>query len=445
MLIYFGSRTTVNGPGYLIASVVRTDASNGTLTLESGLAAAQSSQPFLIDLAQAGNASAYASFLGGRILNAMTEILGLGTTVDNTSKQIVLNSATSGALGRILWEIAGVDQFRIDRQQIGGVEHLAIQSTNDGGTNWVNAIQISRTTGAVTFAAAPTFSSPLLLPAGSASAPALSRTGDTNTGLLFPAADTVAVATDGVERLRVTATGNVGVGVTPVAPARLHVAGGPIVARRDTTGTFGDFDSRGHLILEGSTNPNLRLGLGVDTTASPSVGVVQSLEAGVNVRALALNPAGGFVGVGTSTPAARLNVTAASGEAAIAVGTVNPVTFWTSSVDANPAVFWKAGAAIRFGHTTDGIATAGFAERMRIIAGGSVGIATNSPTAQLHVAGPIRHAVFTVATLPAAGTVGAGTRAAVTDSNATTFNAIVAGGGSSFVPVISDGTNWRIG
>lgn len=77
---------------------------------------------------------------------------------------------------------------------------------------------------------------------------------------------------------------------------------------------------------------------------------------------------------------------------------------------------------------------------------GSVGVAgTTSPTVALHVNGAIRHLTYTVATLPAAGTAGAGTRAAVTDANATTFNAIVAGGGANFVPVISNGTNWLIG
>ena len=42
-------------------------------------------------------------------------------------------------------------------------------------------------------------------------------------------------------------------------------------------------------------------------------------------------------------------------------------------------------------------------------------------------------------------TAGAGARAVVTDANATTFHAIVAGGGANVVPVFSDGTNWRIG
>ena len=49
---------------------------------------------------------------------------------------------------------------------------------------------------------------------GSAGTPAVQGE-DTNTGIFFPAADTVAVATGGAERLRVDSSGNVGIGVTP--------------------------------------------------------------------------------------------------------------------------------------------------------------------------------------------------------------------------------------
>lgn len=51
----------------------------------------------------------------------------------------------------------------------------------------------------------------------------------------------------------------------------------------------------------------------------------------------------------------------------------------------------------------------------------------------------------TVAALPSASTAGAGTKAFVSDANATTFASIVAGGGANNIPVYSDGTNWRIG
>ena len=46
---------------------------------------------------------------------------------------------------------------------------------------------------------------------GSASTPAVQGE-DTNTGVFFPAADTVAVATGGSERMRVDSSGNVGIG-----------------------------------------------------------------------------------------------------------------------------------------------------------------------------------------------------------------------------------------
>jgi hypothetical protein len=57
----------------------------------------------------------------------------------------------------------------------------------------------------------------LTLPDGSASAPTLTNDGDTNTGIFFPAADTVGITTGGSERLRVDSSGNLGLGVTPSA------------------------------------------------------------------------------------------------------------------------------------------------------------------------------------------------------------------------------------
>ena len=53
--------------------------------------------------------------------------------------------------------------------------------------------------------------------------------------------------------------------------------------------------------------------------------------------------------------------------------------------------------------------------------------------------------VFTVATRPGDGTLGAGARAFVIDSSVSTFGTTVAGGGTTKVPVYSDGTDWKVG
>ena len=53
--------------------------------------------------------------------------------------------------------------------------------------------------------------------------------------------------------------------------------------------------------------------------------------------------------------------------------------------------------------------------------------------------------IYTVATLPTASSSNAGTRTFVSDSSVTTFGSTVAGGGTTTVPVYSNGTNWKVG
>jgi hypothetical protein len=53
--------------------------------------------------------------------------------------------------------------------------------------------------------------------AGTAAAPAITTAGDTNTGMFFPAADTIAFAEGGAEAMRLDSSGNVGIGTTSPA------------------------------------------------------------------------------------------------------------------------------------------------------------------------------------------------------------------------------------
>jgi hypothetical protein len=72
--------------------------------------------------------------------------------------------------------------------------------------------------------------------AGSAALPAIvSTTGTADTGLWFPAADTVAASTAGAERLRINSSGNVGIGTTSISN-KLEVNGTINIANGSSIG-----------------------------------------------------------------------------------------------------------------------------------------------------------------------------------------------------------------
>ena len=96
------------------------------------------------------------------------------------------------------------------------------------GTKLLNAVDVdvsngstfTLTTGAnlndtievVGFTAADTISGTLKFQAGTAAAPSITTFGDTNTGLFFPAADTIAFSEGGTESMRIDSSGRVGIG-----------------------------------------------------------------------------------------------------------------------------------------------------------------------------------------------------------------------------------------
>jgi len=64
----------------------------------------------------------------------------------------------------------------------------------------------------------------LTVTAGAVGTPAITTAGDTNTGIFFPAADTIAFAEGGAEAARIDSSGNLGIGVTSINTT-LHVQG----------------------------------------------------------------------------------------------------------------------------------------------------------------------------------------------------------------------------
>lgn len=60
--------------------------------------------------------------------------------------------------------------------------------------------------------------------AGSAASPAIVATGDTDTGVFFPAANSLALSTAGAEVLRLSSAGNVHIGSTEAVGAKLRIS-----------------------------------------------------------------------------------------------------------------------------------------------------------------------------------------------------------------------------
>jgi hypothetical protein len=73
-----------------------------------------------------------------------------------------------------------------------------------------------------------------IVAAGSTSAPSISPTGDSNTGIFFPSADTIAFAEGGVEAARFDSSGNFGIG-TINPQYKLDISGGSQIIRAGGT------------------------------------------------------------------------------------------------------------------------------------------------------------------------------------------------------------------
>jgi hypothetical protein len=131
---------------------------------------------------------------------------------------------------------------------------------------------------------------------GSAGTPSV-QGADTNTGIFFPAADTIAFAEGGAEVARFNSSGNFGIG-TSSPQAKLHA-----VAATTLTD-----DATYPIIAGDSSSTNRRLLLGYLGSGN-GYGVIQSVSSGTAWTDTAINPNGGSLLVGTtSTPGGSGNV-----------------------------------------------------------------------------------------------------------------------------------------
>jgi hypothetical protein len=271
--------------------------------------------------------------------------------------------------------------------------------------------------------ASPDFTGAASFADGTAAAPSITNTGDTNTGIYFPAADTIAFTEGGVESMRIDASGDVGIGTSSPA-AKLDVFGG---------------------IMSTSAGGNSQIittSIGDTTFANNGVNWL-TVKNGAPADTMRVTSAGN-VGIGTSSPTADLSV----GSTTTSSGDVHLRTTKTT-FELTPSNSDAGGTDINVGFVAGGQGplkfSIGGAERARIDSSGNLLVGGTSGSDRLYVenslptaysasntltAPPLTWFYNTNATAGVAGTIrlDGGTSGG---NAATTISAVHTGSGSS--------------
>ena len=274
------------------------------------------------------------------------------------------------------------------------------------------------------------------------------------------------IGVNGSDRVLIDNAGNVGIGTTSPA-SKLQVsttnAANILTLHRDgsNNGTNTTLNRIQFAQDYNSTQQNWGK-IDLDSNSSPYrtdlkfyVKSTSGLEMlGMTVHGTASD--GPRVGIGTTSPSTKLDVNGITTSDAFRTDTSNTdynvisrnstsTTLWVQAAQSNSI---QGIASFRYGSATVNAGTEVCAIRKNssYFINTKLGVGTNNPATTLDVEGTIKHKVYTVSTLPSASP--AGQRAFISDNyyNLQESHGMgVYSGGSNFVPVYSDGTNWRVG
>jgi trimeric autotransporter adhesin len=146
--------------------------------------------------------------------------------------------------------------------------------------------------------------------AGTEALPAITTTGDTNTGMWFPAADTIAFSEGGAEAMRIDSDGDVGIGTSSPSDKLTVISAGTQVgstnfrniariglATNDASVLLGYDVSAGSAILASTNNYPIAFWTSIAGTYAEKMRIDSS----------------GNVGIGTSSPTMKLDISTSYG------------------------------------------------------------------------------------------------------------------------------------
>ena len=202
------------------------------------------------------------------------------------------------------------------------------------------------------------------------------HSGDTNTKIRFPAADTVSVETSGSERLRVDSSGNVGIGTTsPNRHLHLHESDSTGATVRFTNTTTGSGENDG-------------LTVGINSSEQAEFWQRENTAmvfATNNTQRMAIS-ASGNVGIGEASPSCGLHIDNPNNAAITQIldtdNSAVKLVFRNNTESANNVQIGANGSSLVF--------VTGANERMRVDSSGNVAIGSTTANALLDVNGQAR-------------------------------------------------------
>jgi len=337
--------------------------------------------------------------------------VGIGTTSPGEKLEVMQDGGAIIKLhdpGNNSWKLKADTDFHVYDDS--GSDYLTIVNSGNVG------IGTTSPTDLLTVAGNARVTGTLKVADGTYNAPSIAHRADEDTGIYFPSNDVIGISTNALERMRITSTGNVGIGTTSPNQDGFGSAATVLSIKAKTSGGSANTELIG---LGNNDNDQVGMVGFMSYSATSPLATIRALRHTSDTRGkLTFDTSGsermridnlGNVGIGTTSPSEKL-VVAESIDNSLAILKIEN-NFGSSSVNGTGTALqfycWDAGVtanikSIRTGQsyspsaltfeTFGGNGTIGsnsLAERMRIDEFGNVGIGTTSPGYKLDVNGTI--------------------------------------------------------